>query len=311
MQRLISAWKAAQDVFRNREHLGHWVSVDATDTLQLLDCVADLEKGCEKPFEARLKSRVSQKHYPAGSRIVLTFCCTDPAQLSNEAIERFLQNLYLAMNLSVPGSCNLYRSSFQARRGAERSIWSRAESEVWLDLSAEELQFAYQSSLKHGWPPFERVELARVWEWLERNGALALDVAREPWQRALFTIIRIGHRAEHDLDVIQLCVQAFEALLGQGAPASIVKRRLESVLGAPQNHQIWYRDLHDTRSKFAHGAAPILRPGKWLSEDEASGEIAKYFAQTDLAIAVLLSLLQKLILKNARAVEINEIVTLR
>lgn len=310
VQAFISAWKAAQGLFKNREHLCHGVTVDATDTLQWLDCIATLEGGVEKPFEARLKSRISGKLTPSGSQIVLTFHCTDPAELDNTVIERFLQSLYLAMNLSVPGSCNLHRASFLARRSPEKRIGLRTQREVWIDLSAEQLEFAYQSALKRGWPPFQRVELAGAWEWLERNGTLGLDVAREPWHRALFTILRVGSQQSHGSDVILLCVQAIEALLGQGAPASVVKRRVESVLGIPRTHKNWYRVLHDTRSRIVHGAAPIVRPGEWLNEDEASGEIAKYFEQSDLAYAVLLGLIQKLILKTAHTFQINEIVTL-
>jgi len=311
VQAFISVWKAAQGFFRNREHLGHWVTVDATDTLQLLDCVAMLEGGVEKPFESRRKSRISGKLTPIGSQIVLTFHSTDPAKLDNRVIERFLQNLYLAMNLSVPGSCNLYRASFLARRSHEKRIGFRTQREVvWIDLSAAQPENAYQSALTRGWPLFQRIELAGVWEWLELNGPLGLDVAREPWHRALFTILRVGSQESHGPDEILLCVQAIEALLGQGAPASVVKKRAESVLGIPRTHKSWYRVLHDTRSRVVHGAAPIVRPGAWLNEDEASGEIAKYFEQSDLAYAVLLCLIQKLILKAAHTFKINETVTL-
>lgn len=310
VQAFISAWKAAQGLFRNREYLCHGVTVDATDILQWLDCIAMLEGGVEKPFEARVKSRISGKLTPSGSQIVLTFHCTDPTKLDDTVIERFLQNLYLAMNLSVPGSCDLYRASFLARRSPEKRIRLRTQRDVWLDLSAAQPESAYQSALKRGWPPSQRIELAGAWEWLERNGTLGLDVAREPWHRALFTILRVGSQGPYDPDVILLCVQAIEALLGQGAPASVVKRRVESVLGIPRTHKRWYRELHDTRSRFVHGAAPIVRPGGWLNEDEASGEIAKYFEQSDLAYAVLLGLIQKLILKTAHTFQINEIVTL-
>lgn len=309
-QTFISAWKAAQSLFDNREHLGHRVTVDATDTLQLLDFSDKGARGIGKPFEDRWEYRISRKLSPLGSRIVLTFHGAESVNLDDTVIQRFLQNLYLAMNLSVPGSCNLQRASFLARRSPEKRIGLRTQREVWIDLSAGPFENAYQSALERGWPPFQRIELAGAWEWLERNGTLALDVAREPWHRALFTILRVGSRRSHDSDVIQLCVQAIEALLGQAAPASVVKRRVESVLGIPPTHKSWYRELHDTRSRFVHGAAPIVRPGEWLNEDEASGEIAKYFAQSDLAFAVLLCLIQKLILKTAHTFQINETVTL-
>lgn len=310
LQTFIDAWKAAQSLFFNREHLGHMVTVDATDTLQLLDIAVKLKRGIGKPFEDRLEYRLPRKLSPVGSRIVLTFHDAESANLDDTVIERFLQNLYLAMNLSVPGSCNLHRASFVARRSHEKRNELQTQREVWIDLSAEQLEHAYQSALRRGWPPFQRIELAGAWEWLERNGPLALDVAREPWHRALFTILRVGSRQSDEPDVIQLCVQAVEALLGQGAPASVVKRRVESVLGIPCTHKSWYRELYDTRSRFVHGAAPIVRPGEWLNEDEASGEIAKYFEQSDLAYAVLICLIQKLILKTAHTFQINEIVTL-
>ena len=307
----IGAWKEAEALFHNREHLAYYVTLDATDTLELLHIAADVERGVEKPFQDRLRQRTARNLSPFGSQIVLTFGGGDSAELKDVVIERFLENLYLVMNLSLPGSCNLHRASFHGRRTAQiTQKWSRAEHLVWLDLAAEVLEFAYQSALEQRWPRFERVELAGTWEWLQRTGALDLDVAREPWQRALFTLLRIGRPQSHDPDVIQLCVQAIEALLGQGAPTGVVKRRVESVLGAPSTHKNWYSALHRTRSLLAHGAAPLMRPGRWLSEDEPSGEVTKYLNQIEQACAVLLALIQALVLKNARTFEISEVVAL-
>jgi hypothetical protein len=48
-----------------------------------------------------------------------------------------------------------------------------------------------------------------------------------------------------------------------------------------------------------------------VNEDEASGEITKHFEQSDLAYAVLLGLIQKLIRKTAHTFQIDETVTLR
>lgn len=311
IQAFISTWKAAEGLFHDREHLGYKVTLDATDTLQLLDMTAKRERGIEKPFKDRLKNRMSKKLAPLGSQILLTFRSSESADPENPIIQRFLQNLYLAMNLSVPGSCNLHRASFQARPTARtRRIYSRGEQDVWLDLTAEDLESAWHSALKHGWPRLERIDLVKTWEWLERVGALAVDVAREPWERALFTILRVGSPQSHDPDLIQLCVQAVEALLGEGAPVSVIKRRVEFVLSAPNTNKGWYNELHKTRSKLAHGAAPLVRPGSWLREEEPGGEVLKYLDQIDQACAVLLALIQALVLKNARTFQISEVIAL-
>ena len=169
----IGAWKEAEGLFREHEHLAYKVTVDATDTLQLLYIAAKMKRRVDKPFKDRLKYRMSRELSPFGSQIALTFRAPDSAKLENVIIKRFLENLYLAMNLSVPGSCNLHRASFQTRRTAQATrIWSRAERDVWLDLSSEGLECAYQSALKHGWPRFQRLELGGIWEWLERGLAL-------------------------------------------------------------------------------------------------------------------------------------------
>ena len=77
-------------LFDNREHLGHRVTVDATDTLQLLD-FSDKAQRIGKPFEDRWEYRISRKLSPLGSRIVLTFHGAESVNLDDTVIQAFFR----------------------------------------------------------------------------------------------------------------------------------------------------------------------------------------------------------------------------
>jgi hypothetical protein len=242
---------------------------------------------------------------PFGSELTITVRSPESLLHFDQFIPRFLENLYVAMNLAVPGSCNLYRTSFKSTRDLKGGSWRRRRETVRVDLAAQPFETAAQFALERGWPTHQEIDLRHAWGWLNQTGLLDLDVAENPWQRAVFTLLHIGNLESQYPDVIFYCVQAIEALVSQGAPASVTKRRVESVLGAPRTHKNWFSDLQRIRSQVAHGTAPLVRPSGFLNN-----EPGKAFENIELSVAVLLALLQRLVAKNATRFQINEVIDL-
>lgn len=291
------AWKEVGSLFKNRMHFGYKVTIDVSDVMEFY-----LRTKALTDKDVTLQKAV--RRFPGyGVRMVASFKGGNSDEWQDEIVERLLENLYLAMNLAAPGSCNLYPGGFRRKKPFRSSC--SIERYVRLDRCTDALHFACATAMERGWPRIQFIQLSDVWKWLEQIGALTVEVAREPVHRALFTFLRLGSTDTHNIDLIQLCVQAIESLLGGGAPARVVQRRVETILGSPKSHKGWYAELYSTRSQLVHGSAPILRPGPWLNDGDAG---AQYFKQVDQAYVVLLALIQALITNRSRAFKIEETV---
>lgn len=305
---VIDAWRVAEELFKDCDYLESSITLDVTDILEVLDILADYS---QERADRRSNHRASRGLSPFGSELTIIVRGPAAPPRFDQLIPRFLENLYLAMNLSVPGSCNLYRTSFKSTRNYERSVWRRRRETIRLDLAAQPFEGAALFAVERGWPTHQPIDLRRTWKWLNQTGLLALDVGESPWQRAVFTLLRIGNLESQYPDAIFYCVQSIEALVSEGvpAPASVTKRRVESVLGVPRTHKNWFSDLQRIRSQVAHGTAPLVRLSGFLNTDPGNAT-KKSFENIDLSVAVLLALLQRLIAKDATRFQITEVIDL-
>jgi hypothetical protein len=209
---------------------------------------------------------------------------------------RFLQQLFLAMNIATPGSCNL-------------DPWEDPEIESppypHPRLNADILDDAFFDALEEGWPELRRVSFGDAWNWLHRDMAYDIEVATEPTQKALFGLLRICTREQWDPDNTLVLSRALEGLLAprHGKIALELQKRLELIIGSPPGHPQWLRQFYNLRSGVVHGSAPIIRPGEnlHLLGPETRRLMEEAEAVEGRAVAVLLALLQDMVRSNTRA----------
>lgn len=271
--------------------------VNARETVGYLAEIATLDDADEETGFRWVQSHVAAGTHPMRSRIEVSVATAEaaPGPPPLGVVGRFLQHLFLGMNLALPGSCNLFACRYP---GVARPDPRPP------NLSGATLESALCHARQVQWPPLNAVPFADVWAWMERVGVKDLAVAREPVHKALFTLLLVADVQTNDPTIILLVAQALEALLVEGRDniGSILRQRLELVLGARAGGRNWFSKFYDLRSRIAHGDAPLLRPGSLYDigeNPEVEDHIADYFRPVDEAVAILLAVLQDLIRSGA------------
>ena len=316
LDRSLATWQEVQEFFAEDRPLPmlvdrapeHWyeVSVDATPMLEYLE--AALQHATER-FRRIEQVRITgvpitdaswEPEIPDPSLILrITPVGASPGDEPPLRVAgRFLQQLFLAVNISAPGSCNLSRCEYL--NVPEESRPFRAPI---LDVKILDDALFDALSLDEGWPELRRVPFRGAWEWLHRDMAYDIEVAKDPLQKAIFGILRICTREQWDPDNLLVLVQAFEGLLqpGRGRNKQELHQRLELVIGSPPADRDWFREFYGLRGRIIHGSAPVLRPGGYDHLDPEASRIsdaAAYFESR--AVGALLALLQDMVIHNCR-----------
>jgi len=272
------------------------ITLDASDIVECLEAeAADSEAAVQARIE---RQRASGLHPMLG---VLRIDAVEVSghgdlRLPAQLLGRFLQQLFLAMNLAVPGSANFFASRYAEDTGNEYPP---------PNLSADILEGAYTKAKERGWPLLVPLAVGDVWNWLHDAMSYDLDVAREPADKALFALLHICEPQEIDTENILRTAQAFEALFSGGREGigAALQQRIEAVIGTPASRKRWFTKFYDLRSRVAHGDVPMLRPGKYYDIGESrqiEDYIAEFWEPMDQAISALLATLQDLIRHRSR-----------
>lgn len=199
-------------------------------------------------------------------KIPCKFTFDNPELLNEEApwefglaAWRMLSELFLAMNISVPGSCSV------------------------INLNGFHFRWARRAASDTGWPNIVELDLRTVAEWLRIQNIRSSDSATGPQARSLFSLLGLsrGNQLPHDralwtaialeslyrrpLDrdkrlgaASDLCPQLFDRL---GHPGKEVAEFVYSEVGS----------FYETRNKLLHGQGPIFRVNTQANRLPASG----------------------------------------
>lgn len=230
----------------------------------------------------------------------------EDAELPLWFVGRLFQELFLTMNLALPGSCNLYQTSYV---GCPEPVWPP------VDLGASIFEDAWHQAQSSGWPPLKQLSFAKTWDWLHNDTGLiyATDIGTTPVQKALYALLSVGnHNQTTDQDLVLLIAQTLESLLVDRAAgvAAVLRERVEALFGFPGERKKWVSQFYDLRSRIAHGAVPVIRPGGYCF-DESNSEfvdiVRQYWAPLHRALALVLAILQDLVDTNSRGYEFSQV----
>jgi hypothetical protein len=271
------------------------VSVDASDAIAFLEAIEMLEESPEV-FDERVSSqRCLGRHFLSSALILhLTGPEGDYRLGPASAAGKFLQQLFLGMNVALPGSMHL----------AGRFVGELEITPAPPSLTSDLLESAFQHAVQRAWPPLSRLSFGQTWQWLEEELPYTLEVAEHPHHRALLSLLYLSTPGYREADMLLLIAQVLEAFFSDGKQGvgSVLRKRLELVLGAPATHSNWFNKFYERRSRIAHGSAPVFRPRDYTHDENEA--VAKYFqcylAPIDEAFAVLLAILQDLVTHDAR-----------
>jgi hypothetical protein len=209
---------------------------------------------------------------------------------ASAAVADLVHNVFLIMNIAVPGSCDFYR----ARLIGE-------DHPPAISLSADNFEIALLRSFDRGWPCIGLIDLARVVSWFETVRPMATQIPKNPMERTLFACLHMARIDASAISIVWL-FYAFESLLQTrpGENFSTIVARVCLLLEA-NNEQASIvrkrmRDLYNVRSAVVHGGFEVIHPlHNELLDDRVTDEFSKLIALNDWGQAFLLACIQKTI----------------
>jgi hypothetical protein len=216
----------------------------------------------------------------------------------------FIENIFLAMNITMPGAMDLYRSKFEI-------IDEDVISEI--SLSGENLKYVFIIAKEWGWPKIGCLELTKTLEWIDSTEISTIIIAKKQVHKALFTLLNICGltQLENISNTIWLS-QGLESILiaeKTNNIQSILKKRITLILGEPLNTRRWLKEFYNIRSEFVHGKVEILRVSAYWSLDEKIEKYQeKFIVPVDRALAVFIALLQQMAKNNIEEFIFTEII---
>jgi hypothetical protein len=313
-ERALHAWRQAAElwqqgpktvVFQNAPDDWYAIGLDAAGMLTYLEAAVNHSRESTADFETFLRTGVYARSVTIQvptPHVVLSITSAHGSvdSVPHGMVERFMQQLFLALNITAPGSCDLttfdYESSDPFRLNPMR-----------LDPSL--LDEAWFAALEEGWPPAQPVSFHAAWRWLHRDMAYDIEVAKEPTQKAVFGLLQLcrGYRA--DPSIILLLAQTLESLVGPvkgGRIQRSLAERLQLIVGTSIVHPQWFNQFYQARSRIVHGTAPIVRPGNNRFDPDARRIEDELDFLVEKAAGVLLALLRDMVANDVRAYRFDQ-----
>ena len=325
LERSLAAWEEVQEFFAVGRPVPliverapeHWyeISVDASAMLEYVGAEAARQRRDEEREEGSANGEPWSLDLgeeglaePSIRLLITPRVAADANELPLWLVERFLQQLFLAMNISAPGSCNLWPCELLD-----------FPNSAPLNLNADTLDDALFDALEEGWPELQWIPFQKTWEWLHRDLAYDKEIAETPSQKAFFSLLRICTWRQWEPENALILTQVFESILTPGKDSILktLKQRLEIVLGSPPTHKKWFDRLYESRSRIIHGVAEVPRPvrldrkhgpanPRWAGHPAVRKQEEETAFLEGRAVAALLALLQDMVVHNTRAYGFEE-----
>ncbi|WP_079480600.1 hypothetical protein [Halobacillus salinus] len=218
-------------------------------------------------------------------------------------LEHILSNLFMAINLSAPGSISFYNNELRKSK----------EIRFIYEYTGELLESAYVESLDLEWPIINKIPLIDTWNWLQSLNSGVAQVAKTQTEKALLSLLTICKGqgfSPTDLIWITLSLES----LYETPKAQISKLLLDRIslfLDIPienkRKHIKMIRDLYDVRSRFVHGELNIVHPNlNDILDERLLEELDIIITNTEVGLCIIISTLQKMIKNNWTSIHFEE-----
>lgn len=211
----------------------------------------------------------------------------------------FALTFALAANIARPGCFRINSIIMQSSDGSYEE-----KPGIVHDLDG-----AVAYSQKTGWPPLVPVSFGRVYWWIVHN-AFHMRTGDTPVSRAFNAYTWLfgepGSDFSFSLVATLIGIEALFATTTSGV-ADQVRRRAQLLLGSRTSFTQDLREMYSARSAFLHGGT-LLPPNGFLWSPPKTKEITfeKISSANNVASAVLLSSLQRLVEKGWNTLEFSE-----
>lgn len=311
--RILALWREIGSYFRNHTFSAqsrpgarvkpYHISLDAAGLVQTME-----QAVAAGGFERQRAAHVGDRSAPiAGS---LRVSVTDPAgglqeREVYEVATLFLQQLVIAANLVLPGSCQILAAR-----------WAGPAAHLVEAGVADSVIFGgARQVLREGWtlpaPGFEV-----VWSWLQARELGHSHTAIKAIDKVLLTQLKVAEqRHEYSARTVLLVLFQLEMLLDCHTKndAALLRKRLRLLLGDVPVSADCIKDLFSVRNELLLGHQPVMRPPLLAHDmqDELQDQLGQHNMTVINAAALVQALLLQLIAQNGSDFVFNESVVIQ
>lgn len=230
---------------------------------------------------------------------------TDRRWFAGAVLQCVLHDVFLAMNLAAPGSCNFYHAKLLSHDPIGHQD---------LELSEFLFDLAYLNGRDGKWPTPKLLPLDIVLRWMSCVRSGTAQIPRNPSEKVLFAMLHMAQLENSPVNLVWL-FYALETLLDAkpGQNLSTVTERCVLLLEADKKQVKFLkrnlREMYNIRSAFVHGGLQVLHPmhneGLELGVEEEYLRIAE---PSEFGFQLLLTLVQATIERGWRWPRFSEVV---
>jgi hypothetical protein len=226
-----------------------------------------------------------------------------------------LYQIFLVMNLSVPGSCDFYSTIIRPKPFNKDT----PNKEVRLRLAGSMLEGVSELSEQLQWANIHDIPVGKTLSWIRRIGFSESHFARSKTERAIFGMLHSCNQADdiHPTTLIWLA-QALEALFDtpEAGISSTLRERAFLVLEEPSENRNKIKkainSFYEYRSRYVHGEISIPNPMLVRLSDESLDKFRdELLRHIELAMLLLVAALQKLIIRDGDEFQFSETVSVK
>jgi hypothetical protein len=225
-------------------------------------------------------------------------------------IIRFIEMMYITMNIAAPGTFNIFQAELKC---IESNTYEMGPSNVSLSSNPFETFWETTGELNH-WPKVAFMPLIEVVDWYKSLDIILKAKASTNIQRCIFALINFG-KGDGPFSPANLLwiTHSLEALYDtpKDAVLNTLRNRIFLFLGEPATHKNELRKkintLYDLRSQFVHGSMEVAREPFFENIDRDLHEYMKHLNDMcDFGIMLLLATLQKIVSQKGKALTFKE-----
>ncbi|WP_175626137.1 MULTISPECIES: hypothetical protein [Oxalobacteraceae] len=212
-------------------------------------------------------------------------------------VECFLYDVFLILNLSVPGSADFYNVGFI---DTDKSFKSLQLSAYYLELLSQDKS--------PDWPKAKTIDVTQVEHWYNGIHRPTAQVAENPVESALFSLLHICRSRGEPGDIVWI-FYGFESLFKTrvGENFSALVERISLLLSPDEKQKAvlrkQLRKMYDFRSSFVHGGLQVIHP---MHHDGLDDRINSSYGNTvQLSIygtKLLTACIQKFAMENWKSI---------
>ncbi len=217
-----------------------------------------------------------------------------------------LQQLYLSLNLAVPGSCQMVDAKYPG------------DESVSFDppvLEASPFIDAYLNNIDSQWPSLNRLNVADVWNWLKALKTSETETAILPVNKVLFGLLELGQSQAGltNKDALLVC-RLLELLTNttEVINQSQISARILLILGHVSKDGDAIPELYRLKQAHAAGTRPFHRQVFKIHdfEEELLRHLCVHNSPVEEGLVIILAIVQKLCSSNGVGFDFDETVSM-